>query len=331
MSKINTTLTASYMDATSAARVERILADCDTSTEAHTKAFPEYINEFCYAFNARVAGGSGRKVFVHTPNGLPFGNLYIDDTKNYSEKVFAFQSDAIVHRNRALPGSSWVKNVRHAKTIRGMIQTVKKNDRPVTEEIVSAWYVDGLAHAIATPFDDYRHASVPRVDVPSRCLLSMVEAALGIDSYSVQQHKDVLQSVYAKYRTENADRLEAETIALRYGRGCTMIGQTNGAGSFYYVTQAKLLENDKGKIDLTNYPKAGLTTPLKRVETMPEEFFGIAAITKAYLQGKGDVQVSDTPFGMPWGMDKYLDDVDVVASNTSRMQWVIIPMEKDHG
>lgn len=330
--KINTALIAPYITEGQQSRLDAIITESEATLASHTKDLPQFINEFCYAFNLRVAGASGRNVFINTPNGLPVGRLYIGETGpryGAKERMFAFKSDIIIHRERALPGTH-ARDTRHAKTIRGMLQTVKKNDKPINEATVSAWYMEGLAHAIATPFDDYRHVSVPSVDVPKRCILPMVEAALGIDSYSVQQHKDVLQSVYDRYRTQNADRLEAEAIALRYGRGCTMIGLTNGAGGFYYVTQAKLVEDDKGKVDLASYPKAVLTAPLKRVETMPEEFFGIAAITKAYLQGKGDVQVSDTPFGMPWGMDKYLGDVDVVASYTSRMQWVIIPMEKDH-
>jgi hypothetical protein len=332
--KINTALMASYTSEMQQHTLDVLVDECEASFTAHTKDLPQFANEFCYAFNLRVAGASGRNIYVNTPNGLPVGKLYIGESGpryGAKERMFAFKSSLIVQRERALPGT-YDKDTRHAKTIRGMLQTVKKNDKPITEDIVAAWYTDGVAAAITTPYDDYRNRSAPTISVPSQYLLPMVEAALGVDTYSVQQHKDILQKAYDKYLADNAGRIAAEATALRYGRGCTVIGQSERNQRFFYVAQAKLIEDTAtGKVLLNNYPKVQLTAPLKRVESLPEEVCGLAAITKAYMQGRPEGVSASNPFGISFGTDTYYDDVDVIASNTHRMQWIIIPTENDHG
>ena len=331
--KINTALIAPYITEGQQSRLDAVITESEATLASHTKDLPQFINEFCYAFNLRVAGASGRNVFINTPNGLPVGRLYIGETGpryGAKERMFAFKSDIIIHRERALPGT-YDRDTRHAKTIRGMLQTVKKNDRPITEATLAAYYTQGIAEAITTPYDSYKHGSAPTVDVPKRCILPMVEAALGVDAYSVQQHKDVLRKAYDKYIEQNADRFAAEVTALRYGRGCTIIGNSSAGAGFFYVAKAKLIEDvSTGKVPLDNYPKAELTTPLMRVETLPEEFCGLAAITKAYMQGRPSETSDATPFGIRMGQDAYYGDVDVIASYTQRMQWIIIPVEKDH-
>ena len=331
--KINTALIASYTNAIQRDKLDTLVADAEASMASHTKDLPQFINEFCYAFNLRVTGSSGRQVFVATPNGLPVGRLYIGETGpryGAKERVFAFKSDIIIHRERSLPGT-YDNDIRHAKTTRGMLQTLKKNDKPINEATVAAYYTSGMELAIATPYDDCRHTRAPIVEVPTYCLLSMVEAALGIDPYSVQRHKDILRDTYDKYLSKNANRLAAEVVAQRFGRGCHVIGHSSAGAGFFYVAQAKLVADAAtGKVELGNYPKAELTTPLVRVESLPEEFCGLAAITKAYMQSRPNDTSDANPFGIKMGTDTYFEDVDIVASYTQRMQWIIIPMEKDH-
>lgn len=311
----------------------------DATITACGEDLPSLVNEFCYAFNLRVEGTSGSSVLVATPNGLAVGSLYIGSKQvggrysgNPAEKMYCFLSDAIVQRSRAISGDRYgSKHIRQGKTMRGLIQTVKKNDRPITEAVMQAASTPCLARALANPYGEYRNGGVIGVALPQHLWLPLVEMALGIDVYGAQREVEKLKRIHKDYRKANAKMFAAKETALRFCRGSTAIGilNTESANGPYLITKVKFAEDTAGAINIASRTLEFLT-PLVRVETLPEEFCGTAAICKVYLQGKGD-RVAANPFGVCAGEDEYLVDVDISVDYTSNIQWVILPMENDYG
>ena len=303
---------------------------------------PSLVNEFCYAFNLRVESANGAYVTVATPNGLTAGVLFIGSRQvggRYSgkpaEKVYCFRSEAIVQRERGIPGNrSGSKDVRQGKTMRGLIQTVKKNDRPITELTLHAQYAHALSGALTNPYSDYRYGGAIGVALPQHLWLPLVEMALGIDVYGAQREVEKLKRIHKDYIKANAKMFAAKETAMRYCRGSTAIGigNVNKADGHYLIAKVKFKEDDAGA---TNICQSGadtleFLTPLVRVETLPEEYCGTAAICKVYLQGQGGF-IAPNPFGVTAGTNKYLFDVDISLDYSNSMQWVVLPMENDHG
>lgn len=292
------------------------------------KTFGKFVREFCYTFDMRIDGMRNARVFIVTPNGLPVGNLHLRQKKKgwqyLDEWDFAFTSEPIVERARRLPGGNHNdKNTRLGKTIRGLISAIKKTDNPFNEDTLSKYWRSGLD--IMNALRDYRDGrNAAAIQIPARFTVSMVEALLGMDAYSWQQHKADLERMHARYLTDDAARIERKKTAQRFANGSVCLFTDSSETKRLWICEAKLqdpMKLDEGSLELM--------TPLRRIDALPDELGGRAVIAKCFFQGQDSGSNSMSPFGITWGSSKYYTEIDLASDYTVRGQWVIIPKEDD--
>ena len=287
--------------------------------------------EFAFLTGTRISKIGVKHIYFATPNGLPVGRLErtTPDNKRYYEAdkdmVFMFTSCAIVTRARSGRGGSYdAQYQRVGKTIKGMVQSIKKNDTPITEENVTRYLCTDMHQAFYDPLSGINEASI---QIQRNLLLPLVKHLLGVDKFSILQHEPQVRQAYEAYLTANKQYLEACENRQRFANGATFIGVEDGNSAIrhpgpFFICTARLKDRVK-------YGTRGVEfmTPLVRYETLPDEFGGIAAICKAHLPGKGE-EVSPThPFGIVRHNDHYYEDVDVIHEVSSNMRWTVIPTD----
>jgi hypothetical protein len=281
--------------------------------------------EMCLTFNISMDHMANRAVMLVTPNGLDVGALFCVRNRE-GEDVFRFTSPALIHRERPPRGFRYGgRDLREGKTIKSLIQTIRKNDaKEITEQKVMAHWMAGLAGGLRRPNDNTRTVDI---NVSKNLLLPLVEAALGTDIYTVQQHKDALEQHYKDYLTRNKAALEAKENTLRFMRGCVAIceGNNKDRDNNLYITKMRAPTMPNGQYDITGY-KFETMTPLVRIKELPEEYRGKEAIVRAYLEGKDELKRGRV-FGIEAGNNEYVEDVDVVFEWSSLGQWTLIPDE----
>ena len=281
--------------------------------------------DFCHAFSLRVSRCSNSAVLLETPNGLAVGKICMTrDIRKYDTvSLYAFESEAIVLRERST-GKVRGGNGRYTRacnTVKALIAAVKKNDAPITEQNLAKYHTQGLISAVLhTMPASYEFATTMRV--PAVMIKPLVYAALGIDTYSVQQHRQELEQFADKYRQENAAVLANEKTAKRFAHGCTAVGIDKSWGSSRMLFA-------KARVSISPESVASdeleLVTPLVNTYELPPEVMGKAAMVKAYLASKNETGENVFGIRIPYRNDEYLEDVDVIVYTASRTAWVVIP------
>lgn len=282
--------------------------------------------DFAFLTGTRISRIAQHQIDIATPNGLPLGTLTrCEPTRNAyhsndADRHFMFTSHAIIQRERNSRGGYHdARFQRQGKTIKGIVQSMKKNDRAMTEESVTKFLCDRAYEAFAEPLSGINEASI---SVQRNLLLPLVKHLLGVDKFTVMQHEPQLRKAYEDFLVNNKAHAEATENMKRFANGATFIGTTELAQGALFICTARLHDRTKYEGRAVEY-----MTPLVRHETLPEEFGGIAAIFKAHLPGINENVSTKHPFGIESYSDRYYEDVDVVYEVSPNMKWTVIPTD----
>ena len=282
----------------------------------------------------KISACSGNMVHYCTPNGLPVGTLTTGRKNEYSEKahdIFVFRSAALVQRDRAPAGHRYSeRDLREGKTIKGLVQAMKKCDKTPTEENVMNHLAGTLKDIFVSPM---RSVAEARIRLDTKYQLPLVMQFLGIDKYTVMQDEGAIRRLYEQYITDNKAYIEARDNAVRLCIGSTIIGcnRLTGAGP-YIIGKARVRGVTADTKKLLDYGlTVEFTEPMMRHEELPEEFGGIAAITKAYMEGSSSGANKSSPFGLHAHVDLYHDAVDIAQESSQYYSWVAIPTDIAEG
>ena len=293
----------------------------------------EGARDFAFLTNSRISAIAIHRIDFATPNGLPFGKLFTnrgDATRgSYSnldkDKQFLFTSHAIVKLKRERRGRGWGDShvQRQAKTIKGMVQSMRKNDTKISEESITAFLCADLWQTFREPVQGVSEANL---SMPRGVLLPLVRSFLNLDKFTVMQHEPQIKAAYAKFLEDNKAYATACENMMLFARGATIIGMESCNGGPLYIAQVRV-KGRSNVAEVLGKRVIEFITPLVRHEELPEEFCGKAAICKAHLPGVNQRVNAAHPFGMSVQTDHYYEDVDVLTESSSHMFWTVIPAD----
>lgn len=271
----------------------------------------KFAHEFCHAFGTRVYCVEHRGIEVHAArielsNGYHIGGLQYsgyDSRAKYRVDISSICS------------SRWVRNIRQSNSTVGVITAIKKKKEHPTNDNTLQGVTKAITYALNSVTSNTFRATL---DVPNFMVIDMAKATLGLDNFTVQQHKPRLRELYHKYTETLKEGQAAYDIKKRFSRGVTAIilpaGQASSATPYAYFV-ADCVADDRN---------VAFQTPLKRYSSLREsEHAPTVAMIRQYMEGTSSFTTSNE-LGIIRA-DHYFADIDVAVGYADADMAVLLP------
>jgi len=275
--------------------------------------------EFCYTFNTKVGflthkGGTDKSdalfraqpfIPVYTAEGVPCGTLKVKS--DHDGEFFVFNS-IVVKKEKASSRSD--RHTRDSKTIKGLINTIKRNNEIPSIQNCMTQHSHGIVDALrATSYG----IACPSIKLSTEAVVELIKVYLGETSYVISHDADIREA-HSNYISQLTARGEREKTFDRFKEGCKGIAVLSTDEKPIYIVGDITWVGDTPNV--TN-----ITVHKSLSEN--EHVAGDAMMIRTYMQGNNGT--TDNELGVKT-YDSYYSDIDISTGyGNANCVWVLIP------